>query len=255
VYDDLETFCLFAGYTRSGHSLVGTILDAHPEAVIAHEMQVLNLKPVDGDDLCSRDRVALIDRLIGNTQKHRAALRRGWRRTEPNAIVHGASNGEFTRLRVVGTKRGQETPLVWERNPGVFDEIRDVVGAPVKLIHVYRNPWDNIASMSRTHDQKAVGRYFRRVRIMQQLKEQQSAPVHDVALEDLIADPEREIRALCAFYGLDAPDDYVVQCAGLVDDEPHASRHERAWGPREIAAVVRAKAEVPWLERYPDTPE
>ena len=36
LFDDVERVCLFIGYQRSSHSLVGSILDAHPEAAIAH---------------------------------------------------------------------------------------------------------------------------------------------------------------------------------------------------------------------------
>ena len=42
LYNGVETFALFIGHGRSGHSLVGAILDAHPEIVIAHEFDVLN---------------------------------------------------------------------------------------------------------------------------------------------------------------------------------------------------------------------
>jgi hypothetical protein len=34
----LETYCMFMGYPRSGHTLVGSILDAHPDMVVAHEL-------------------------------------------------------------------------------------------------------------------------------------------------------------------------------------------------------------------------
>ena len=37
VYDGVETFVMFIGYPRSSHSLVGAILDAHPEIIIPHE--------------------------------------------------------------------------------------------------------------------------------------------------------------------------------------------------------------------------
>src|SRR4051794_10141939 len=36
-FAEAEAFCLFVGYPRSGHSLVGELLNAHPSAVIAHE--------------------------------------------------------------------------------------------------------------------------------------------------------------------------------------------------------------------------
>ena len=33
---------MFIGYARSGHSLVGAILDAHPEIIISHEFNVVD---------------------------------------------------------------------------------------------------------------------------------------------------------------------------------------------------------------------
>ena len=39
----LRSFCLFIGYPRSGHSLLGSLLDAHPDIAIAHEVNALGL--------------------------------------------------------------------------------------------------------------------------------------------------------------------------------------------------------------------
>src|SRR4051812_7341147 len=41
AFSGVKTFCMFLGYPRSGHSLVGSLLDAHPNMVIAHELDVL----------------------------------------------------------------------------------------------------------------------------------------------------------------------------------------------------------------------
>ena len=41
LYDGVETFVLFIGYPRSSHSLIGAVLDAHPEIIIPHEYNVL----------------------------------------------------------------------------------------------------------------------------------------------------------------------------------------------------------------------
>src|SRR6202008_4245050 len=37
-FERVERFCLFVGYPRSGHSIVGAMLNAHRDAVIAHEL-------------------------------------------------------------------------------------------------------------------------------------------------------------------------------------------------------------------------
>ena len=41
LYNGVETFVLFIGYPRSSHSLVGAILDAHPEIIIPHEYDMI----------------------------------------------------------------------------------------------------------------------------------------------------------------------------------------------------------------------
>ncbi|MDP9138749.1 MAG: hypothetical protein M3N38_11330, partial [Pseudomonadota bacterium] len=41
VFDDLEVYCTFIGYPRSGHSIMGSLLDAHPNIIIAHELDAL----------------------------------------------------------------------------------------------------------------------------------------------------------------------------------------------------------------------
>lgn len=41
LYDGVETFVIFIGYQRSIHSLVGAILDAHPEIIITSEFDLM----------------------------------------------------------------------------------------------------------------------------------------------------------------------------------------------------------------------
>ena len=40
-FEKLQAYCMFIGYPRSGHSLVGSLLDAHPNIIIAHELNAL----------------------------------------------------------------------------------------------------------------------------------------------------------------------------------------------------------------------
>ena len=41
LFSQVQACCLFIGYARSGHSLVGSFLNAHRHAVIAHELNLL----------------------------------------------------------------------------------------------------------------------------------------------------------------------------------------------------------------------
>ena len=39
--DGVETYCMFIGYLRSGHRLIASLLDAHPNAIATHELDAL----------------------------------------------------------------------------------------------------------------------------------------------------------------------------------------------------------------------
>jgi hypothetical protein len=41
VFEDLRIYCTFIGYPRSDHSIMGSLLNAHPNAIIAHELDAL----------------------------------------------------------------------------------------------------------------------------------------------------------------------------------------------------------------------
>ena len=40
IQSRIETLALFVGYPRSGHTLIGSLLDAHPHIVIANELDI-----------------------------------------------------------------------------------------------------------------------------------------------------------------------------------------------------------------------
>ena len=43
LYDNVEVFVMFIGYPRSSHSLMGSLLDAHPEIIIPHEYHLIGM--------------------------------------------------------------------------------------------------------------------------------------------------------------------------------------------------------------------
>ncbi|UGS38812.1 sulfotransferase [Capillimicrobium parvum] len=257
MYDDVEVFCLFMGYTRSGHSLVGTVLDAHPEAVVAHEGKIFagdERKSLTGE-LRPFKRNKLFDYLVNRSARQAEQGHRGWRRDSSSTnLIPGASNGTYTKLRVIGTKRGQEPPMIWEKNPEIFDQLAQLTGAEIRLLHVYRNPWDNIASMGRFHGDRAIGKYFRRANIINRFQHESDVPMHHMALEDLVDDPEQEVRTMLEFYSLPVDDTFLAACRQRIDGKPSESRKEREWSEGAIEAVAKRMDRVPWLERYPKTP-
>jgi hypothetical protein len=81
---EVERFALFVGYPRSGHSLIGSLLNAHPDMVIAHELGVFDF----------------LDRHFGRTALF-GLLSSGTRHSP-----HSAGSGPTTTTPSPGSTRG-----------------------------------------------------------------------------------------------------------------------------------------------------
>jgi hypothetical protein len=66
----------------------------------------------------------------------------------------------FGVLKVIGDKKGGKATKFFSRMEEVTNEILDEINLPVKLIHMVRNPYDNIATMilrsMKIHTQDAI---------------------------------------------------------------------------------------------------
>jgi len=115
------------------------MLDAHRHAVISHELDAprLILAGCDRDELYSRilARAAWFN-LRGNRTAYRYQIPNRWQ-------------GRFETLRVIGDKGGGWAAQWLGKHPDLLQRIRDTVGVPLRLIHVVRNPFDNVAAISR----------------------------------------------------------------------------------------------------------
>ena len=138
----VERFLLFVGYPRSGHSIVGALLNAHRDAVVAHELDAPPLI-VGG---CSRDELLL---------PHPRACVLVQHARKPDQLPvrsPGQWQGRFETLRVIGDKRGGSVTRRLTDHPDFFERVRSLVGIPLRLVHVVRNPFDNISAISIWHD-------------------------------------------------------------------------------------------------------
>lgn len=258
--DDVRTFCAFVGHTRSGHSLVGALIDAHPNAIVSHHGRLFGTKEMTGV-LALPDREKLFRSLVSQSMAQ-AVARSGQRRTREGGrerysyAVPGQWQGRFNELRVLGTQHAHDISSVLDANPAALDELAAVIGTPLRLISVVRNPWDHVESMGR-----GVGReradtrrsildhYILRSRMIQRAKDA-GYDVIDVSLEELISDPHTELRRICEFLEVEPHADYLEACAGLVFDSPNETHRDHDWTGEELEGITAAIDEFPWLERY-----
>jgi hypothetical protein len=231
----VEAVCLFVGYPRSGHSLVGSLLDAHPDVVIAHEAKAL--QRVTRKRLSREELFAL---LLENSRGQ--AERAGGRRASGYSyVVPGQWQGRTRMLRVIGDKTGAKTTRTIGKTADALEDFERVVGVPVRLIHVVRNPYDVVARMALTREDGSIGsareRFARLASINGGLIAGGSHPVLTIRHENVVRRPKEELAGACEFLGVEADDDYLDACASIVFESPNRTRSLVEWPPGEIEAV------------------
>jgi len=245
VFDTVERYCMFIGYARSGHTLIGSLLDAHRDAVIANELDALRY--VDG----GLGRQQLFATIVDSAH---ASAEAGRVQTGYSYHVPNQHQGRCETLRVIGDKKGGVSTRRLTADPGLLDKLAAVVQVPVKVLHVTRNPFDNIARIhlrSGRPLQRATHRYFkfadRNARIRERIP---AGDLLDLRLEEFIADPRAGLTEVCAFLGLTCTDEYLEDAAAVVFASPKRSRDKVDWPPELVADIERRIESYPFLSGY-----
>ena len=243
LFDDVETFVMFIGHPRSAHTLVGFLLDAHPNIIVAS--QTSGLKYVKH----GFTKQQLFCVMLQNSQRV-AKVGRGQRRYSYE--VPNQWQGRFQKLQIIGDSTGL-TRL--RRTPILLTYLRRRLGkVELKLIHCIRNPYDNISTMKLRSGrtlQAAVDAYFPICETVEHIKnELAKGAVHDLRHEHLVADPKVTLKGLCDFLGVSADESYYEDCASIVYKSPHKSRSEVPWNQELIAAVKSRMSRFGFLEGY-----
>lgn len=252
-FRSLETFCMFIGYQRSGHSFIGALLDAHPNAVMGMEVDALNLVRM------GYKRNQIFYCLMRNSEIFTKKLRNIW--TGYSYAVEGLYQGRFTDLKVIGDKKGGKSTLQLGEDFSLFMKLKDIVGIPVKILHVMRNPLDNITTMiirnlpenkkpDRNDFLDKIDLYFKKAEINNNLMKFSKLDILDVYHEDFINDPVKELGKILHFIGLDPFPEYINLCSKKVYKEPHLSRTQLIW-PQDLLDEVKARAlKFSFLKKY-----
>jgi hypothetical protein len=232
---------MFIGYPRSGHTLVGALLDAHPEAVIGHEQAAMQHVYFGFD----RDR--LYQMLLDSSARGGATR---WISGEHRYHVPGQWQGRFERLRVIGDKQAEGATLRIRATPSLLSRLTSLVRRP-RLIHVVRNPFDNITTMAVRASRNgpldldaAIARYFRLCETVQWIgHEVERTQLHTIRHEDFVDDPAKSLRRLCEWLGLEPSRQYLDDCAATVRTSPNPSRLKVPWdGDRKRVVQERMAA-------------
>jgi hypothetical protein len=213
------------GYPRSGHSLIGALLDAHPEMIVAHELHALRYLRYGFD----RDQIFSL--LLERSRQQAAAGREA---TGYSYRVPGQWQGRYQRLRAIGDKRGGGSIRKLCAHPHLLERLRRTVDLPLRFVHVLRNPFDNVASLYRRGRgrslESCLDRYLAMLEGVAELRTRLAADeLLDLRHEAFVADPRAELSSLCRFLSVEPGRDYLDACAATVWPEAHHTRDEIPW--------------------------
>lgn len=244
-----ETLLLFVGYSRSGHSLVGSLIDAHPNAIISHELHAAK-------HLAAGATLARVQRAIALNAYFFHHFGRGY--SGYDYEVPGQMQGRCRRLQILGDKKANGTTRLLRGDPHFAERLRESVGVPVRWLHVIRNPFDNIttkARRTRTSLRFAADIYFQHVETVAGLRRAEGEDVIDVYLDDLTQDPQRVLGSLITTLGLtDTPPDYFDACAERVFAKPRKTRSADDWTSGLLQDVRARMRDCEFLVRFADEP-
>ncbi len=245
VFKDVETYCMFIGYPDSGHSLVGSLLDAHRHCVISHELNVLRF--LRGGLTRGQILWLILD-------ADREFTSRGRKHGGYDYMVPKEWHGRFEKLLVIGDKRGGTSTQLLAKHLDLLHRLEKTMAVDVLYIHVLRNPFDNITTIhTRTGMElnEAISFYFRLCDTVVRVKERvPEGSLFDLRLESLIENPKRSLADLCVFLGLEPEERYLENCAGVVFPSARLTRTKVSWPADAVKAVDDRISQFPHLSGY-----
>lgn len=242
---DVERFCFFIGYARSGHSLVGSLLNAHPSVVISHELDCIRYVRMGF-------RRSQIYSLILQRDDVFESIGRVW--TDYNYSVPGAHQGDNGAVLVIGDKRGRKSALELNERPELLDRLRNRVRVPIRVIHVTRNPFDNIVSEAHRFDLtlEAATRWYEKSCMAVAATRPRLFPEEllDIPYESFESDPRSALTQLCSFIGVEASPDYLEACAAVVRPNTKRRRDSMEWTTTDVERVEALIDRYDFLGQY-----
>ena len=280
VIDNVKKMLIFAGHQRSCHSIVGSIIDAHPNVIMAPMFNPFVEYMDSPEDLPIKKK--LFKKFYKADKRFTEILRpkdlKGYSLT-----IEGLFQGTFKdKVDVIGSIGANSRP--YSHNPKqfrtLFTMMREEIGIPVDVIRVIRNPYDiiataalyqkyNVSTVVDFKKQQSKGKLWNRVKVSEYLEKFSQwyftllrgtegiidlADDHiDVFCEGLIANPKGTIRKICDFLQLECSEDYVTKCAAKVFPSESTTRKIIEW-PSDILKYIRTSAkEFPFLKEYIET--
>jgi len=266
VIDNVKTFVFFLGHARSGHSIVGSLMDSHPHMVISHEFDLFDL--LSKKSAAAPNKSEIFNALWKNTKE--SLIPNGWRNNSTRGKgytlnVDGLYQGRYVdHIDVIGDKKGDSTVTMLVENPdvwlNVFEILKSLAGS-LKVIHVIRNPYDNIATsicyasgsnqinfgnfkksnkifiISAKIIVGEIERYFKYFQAIVDAQKRYNLSIVEIHNKNLVSNPQGTLLKMCNNLGVTCSDNYLEICSNKIYKTESRTRHMIKWTNEQLTMI------------------
>ena len=281
--DRVRAFVLFIGHTHSSHSIVASVLDSHPHMVVSHESGIVPAL-VHKFTSVTYTKDYMFNCIWRSSYKSVHGGKRAMSGKGYNLTVDKEWQGNYDKyVDVFGDDEAHVIPnsLIYvEHRKEVQDMLKrlpSLVGVPVKMFHVIRNPYDNIAtdvlyrtfsgSRHQVFDVKrgnesipvnqqvvkgSIYQYFGLYKAAEYVKKRYKFSTMTIHIKDVISHPKSMIAKICKFLGVACSKEYVDNCSKKIFKSESRTRYKINWQNQQIAIIQSAIQKFDNLKRYKD---
>jgi hypothetical protein len=250
LFKDVQTFVFFIGHNKSGTSMIGSLLDAHPNAIVADEVGAIHYFS-RGFNL---DQVFHL--LLRGSRRELMKGRVTARRLTPYSyLVPGQWQGRYQVLNVVGDGRAGSTTNLLSSQPQLLNQLSNLKNAPkIRIIQSIRNPYDVISVMMTRGNrsfENSISHFFNNCDVLVKLRSQlDGSSLFPLYYEKFVQSPGEQLIALIEFLGLDQDETYIESCLSIIHKTPVIHRHMVDWNDVLIDSVKQRIKNYDFLEGY-----